>query len=61
MKMPEIRKIAKEKGLKADVKMKKVDLVRAIQKHEGNPQCYSTGQAARCAQKARCCWADDCK
>jgi len=61
MKMTEIRKIAKEKGLKADIRMKKVELVRAIQKHEGNPQCYMTGQASRCAEANRCCWADDCR
>jgi hypothetical protein len=58
MNMPQIRAIAKERGVKSN-KLLKVELVQAIQSAEGNEQCYGTGKAARCGQTT-CLWKDDC-
>lgn len=58
MKMDEIKEIAKKHDIKAG-KMKKSDLVRAIQQAEGNPACFDTGQAECCGQQA-CLWKEDC-
>ncbi len=36
----------------------KVELIRAIQAAEKNPQCFRTGRT-QCAERA-CCWLEDC-
>ena len=57
MKMVEI----KEKALMLDIKpgkMKKADLIRSIQKEEGNFECFGTAEDF-CDQD-ECCWKDDC-
>ncbi len=59
MKLDEIREIARKRGIKAG-KMKKADLVRAIQAAEGNPTCYETGVSGQCGQDA-CLWREDCR
>jgi hypothetical protein len=58
MKLDEIKKIAEKHGIKPG-KMRKADLVREIQKAEGNPSCYETGQSQGCGQP-QCSWRDDC-
>jgi len=58
MKLDEIKAIAKEKGIKPG-RMKKVELVRAIQEVEGNYTCFETGQVNSCGQDA-CLWREDC-
>jgi hypothetical protein len=58
MKMDEIKEIAKRHNIKAG-KMKKADLVRAVQLAEGNEVCFDTGKAAECSQSA-CLWREDC-
>jgi len=58
MKVDEIKKIAKVKGIKAG-SQKKAELVRTIQKAEGNEDCFETGKAAVCGQDA-CLWREDC-
>ena len=58
MKLDEIKEIAKQNNIKAG-KMKKADLVRAIQQAEGNEVCFETGQANTCGQAA-CLWREDC-
>ena len=58
MKVDEIREIAKQNNIKAG-KMKKADLVRAIQQAEGNQVCFDTGTADQCGQ-AGCLWREDC-
>ncbi|MBU1487947.1 Rho termination factor N-terminal domain-containing protein [bacterium] len=57
MKIADVQKKAKEMGLKAG-RMKKADLIRAIQIAEGNSSCFGT--AAECCDQADCCWAEDC-
>jgi len=58
MKVEEIKEIAAEKGIKPS-KMKKTDLVRAIQAEEGNNRCFDCGFAELCGQHD-CLWREDC-
>lgn len=58
MNLSEIKDIAKKKDVKAG-RMKKEELVRAIQTAEGNNACYNTGQAGSCGQDD-CTWRPDC-
>lgn len=59
MKVAEVREIAAQRGMAAG-RMKKVDLIRAIQKTEGNEACFETGKAGECGQ-AECLWRADCE
>lgn len=54
VKLEEIKEIAQQRGIKAG-KMKKSELVRAIQSAEGNEPCFEAGKAASCDQ-AGCSW-----
>ncbi len=38
----------------------KADIIRTIQKNEGNAPCYKGSFASSCGQKD-CCWFKDCK
>jgi hypothetical protein len=58
MKMQEIKKMATAMGITLG-KMKKTDLIRAIQSAEGNSPCFQTEAYDTCGQKD-CCWHDDC-
>ena len=58
MKLEEIKEIAKKHSIKAG-KLKKAELVRAIQLAENNDVCFETGQASECGQED-CCWRTDC-
>ena len=58
MKLEEIKEIAKQHNIKAG-KMKKAELVRAIQDAEGNELCFETGTADSCGQDA-CLWREAC-
>jgi hypothetical protein len=58
MTVKEIQGIAKKMGLQAS-KMKKAELVRMIQKTEGNAPCFQTGSAGSCGQN-NCLWLSDC-
>jgi hypothetical protein len=59
MKIAEVRELAVQRGLKTD-KMKKTEIIRAIQAIEGNTACFETGTVAECGQ-ANCLWRADCK
>lgn len=59
MKIQEIRAIAKKKGVKFSARMKKPDLIRAIQKSEGNFDCFGTAASGFCDQ-TECAWLSDC-
>ena len=59
MKLEEIKNIAKQHNIKPG-KMKKAELVRAVQLAEGNDPCFETGRAANCGQ-GECLWRSDCK
>lgn len=58
MKVEEIKDIAKNHGIKSG-KMKKGELVRAIQAAEGNFPCFELGQKDACGQE-ECLWRADC-
>jgi len=57
MLMKEIRAIAKQKGINKP-KMKKTDMIRAIQQQEGNMPCYQTGRES--CDQYNCWWREDC-
>jgi hypothetical protein len=59
MKMPEIRSRAKELGLTQTNRMKKGDLIRSIQRTEGNFDCYASAARFDCSQDG-CCWRGHC-
>ena len=59
MKLEEIKEIAKLHDVKVG-KLKKAELVRAIQAAEGNEVCFETGKADQCRQED-CLWRADCK
>jgi hypothetical protein len=58
MKLEQIKEMAKQHDIKAG-KLKKAELVRAIQSSEGNNACFETGQASECGQE-ECLWRGDC-
>jgi hypothetical protein len=58
MKVDEIRSIAKAFGVNG-AKMKKADLIRAIQRAEGNFECFGSAGGGDCDQAA-CRWRGDC-
>ena len=59
MKMEQIRAIAAQRGIKAG-KLKKSDLIRALQKAEGNEACFDTGRSGECGQ-LECLWREACR
>ncbi len=59
MKIQDIRSIAKKKSVTAG-KMNQTDLIRAIQKAEGNNACFATSSVQTCGQM-NCMWRADCK
>ncbi len=58
MRMQEIKQVAKEMGIKAG-RLRKRELIRAIQSAEGNSPCFQSDVASSC-QQLDCCWRDDC-
>jgi hypothetical protein len=59
MKLDDVKKIAKDQGIPIR-NMKKVDLIRAIQRNEGNSDCYNSESSDTCGQFS-CLWRDDCR
>ena len=59
MKFQEIRDMAKGMGINKYNNMKKVDLIRAIQKAENNIDCYGTQRVTSCREET-CLWRSDC-
>lgn len=59
MKLDEIKEMAKKHNIKVG-KMKKAELVRAIQQAESNDVCFETGKVDSCGQDA-CLWREDCE
>ena len=58
MKLQEIRQIAREQGIKPG-NLSKLNLIRTIQKREGNFECFATAIDGICDQFS-CCWRKDC-
>lgn len=57
MRMPEVKEKAKNLGITVG-KMKKVDLIRAVQGAEGNTECF--GRTDGHCPNTDCCFMDDC-
>ena len=57
MKMNDVVKRAKKLGIKAKA-VKKVDLIRQIQRAEGNFDCFGT--ALDFCDQWKCCFREDC-
>lgn len=58
MKIQDIREIAKKNGVRVR-KLNKIELIRSIQKAEGNSDCFSTPYVRECNQM-NCLWREDC-
>jgi len=58
MNLQEIRRLARNQGLMPK-KLSKLDLVRQIQRNEGNFDCFATAYDGVCDQYA-CLWRKDC-
>lgn len=59
MTLKQTKEIAKKKGVKIVVNMKKDNIIRAIQRAEGNFDCFGTATEGVCDQ-LNCVWKDDC-
>ena len=53
-----IRTIAKQHGIKVS-RMGKANIIRSIQRSEGNYDCFGSALDGHCDQQ-RCSWRDDC-
>jgi DNA-binding IscR family transcriptional regulator len=58
MQVSKIKEIAKQHGVKPG-KLKKGDIIRLIQKAEGNFDCFATPADGYCDQNG-CLWRSDC-
>lgn len=58
MNLPEIREIARTRGLKPR-NLNKMELIRSIQLNEGNFDCFATAFGGSCDQDG-CLWRKDC-
>lgn len=58
MKLSDVQKIARTKGIKFDPKVQKPELIKTIQKAEGNFECFGT--ALNYCDQSVCMWKDDC-
>ncbi len=58
MKISDIHKIAKKMGIKSFGK-KKIEIIREIQKKEGNIPCFATERVNYCGEE-NCLWRNDC-
>ena len=58
MNIQEIRKIAQAHGIKTG-KLAKIDLIKHIQKEEGNFDCFASAVDGICDQ-TNCLWRQDC-
>jgi len=54
----EILEIAARRGMKGVSRLRKADLVRAIQEHEGNYPCFGTAEGY--CDQTDCLWREDC-
>ncbi|MBN2587017.1 MAG: Rho termination factor N-terminal domain-containing protein [Candidatus Fermentibacteraceae bacterium] len=54
----EVLEMASDLGIKGAARMKKADVIRAIQAHEGNFPCFGTADG-HCDQMD-CLWRADC-
>jgi len=58
MTLKEVKEFAKNHDIKVN-KMKKNEIIKAIQKAEGNFDCFGTAISGNCSQDD-CLWREDC-
>ena len=58
MKLQEVKAIAKQRGVDPG-RMRKDELIKAIQRAEGNNDCFGTVLTMECGQMS-CLWRKDC-
>ncbi|KPK96838.1 MAG: hypothetical protein AMJ95_12125 [Omnitrophica WOR_2 bacterium SM23_72] len=58
MRLADVEKKARKLGVKDTWKFSKKDLIRQIQRREGNFQCFGT--ATNFCDQMACCWRVDC-
>lgn len=58
MKLDDIRTIARNRDIKPG-RLNKTELVRNIQRQEGNYDCFATAAINSCGQNG-CLWREDC-
>lgn len=58
MKMGKIKKMAKSLGLKISPQMKKPEVIKAMQRKEGNFDCFGT--ATEYCDQEKCLFREDC-
>ncbi len=58
MELNEVKRIASRHGIKTG-KMKKPEIIRSIQRAEGNFDCFGSANSGECNQ-ADCLWRKDC-
>lgn len=58
MTLKQVKEIARQKEIKVG-NMKKENIIRAIQKAEGNFECFGTAISGICDQ-VNCLWREDC-
>lgn len=58
MRLSEIEKIARSKGIENTWKYSKKELIKTIQKAEGYSDCFATANK-NCIQMS-CCWRNEC-
>ena len=58
MTLKDIRELARQQGVKNYSKMKKAELIRAVQTQEGNAPCF---QAISDCRENDCLWRSDCQ
>ncbi len=58
MKLEEVRRMAKLQSISAG-KLSKSELIKSMQRNEGNFDCFATAYEGVCNQ-TRCSWRNDC-
>jgi len=59
MRLLDVEKKARIKGIVNTWRFTKTDLIRAIQRKEGFSECFATPTRVGCNQM-NCCWRSDC-
>ena len=59
MNLSEVRERSRSIGLGSAAKLRKGDAIRAIQRAEGNQDCFGASWRFDC-QQHDCCWRSDC-
>ena len=58
MELNEVKRIAAKRGIKTG-KMKKEEIIRSVQRAEGNFDCFGSAVSGECSQ-TNCLWRKDC-